>query len=478
MRTFDQAEYTAIDASIDPSGATVTGDRELTPGGPSPYRTQNVLPLTGWPYGGVWPCVNYPSRYILDKAMLETDLALADATIYLTDFPSHAVEYVISSTYKIEWGNISFEWNSIYPEGSVEEIGGTGAYGEFTSQILSAPTDIYRILDFGTDTIDLSKVSNHYAVEYYAIERGRGTGALGFFYADVAGDWEFAIDGTDILEVFVDDVIVFGRYTTGIPSSDQSKNGIISLTQGWIKYWAYSSATTPTIWYKRPGDSVWSYMTDGLDWSTPDVVYNPARIEFSVSGSDLVSELIYNDTDSVTHNIPFADVTEDTPLTLSTDTKPRAQVYYMEGWRDSTVSKVFSAPPAFVNMRVVTRYNPLVETMSFEKLTLVTPTYFLVSKDGINWQNYKSGSFSSILVVDDIDDLRGKGNTAYELADISDSDWTTYMGALSSVYLCFTGQSPIFVSSPKKILNLASNEYALVIDQPLGGDLRFDKDEL
>lgn len=448
----------------------------LMPGVDNPNRDSSFLIASGWPLKGIWPSVQNKSRFYIDETILTEDLEITSGLIRLHTLPLHPTDPIFTCNYQMSIGSLSCEWDVLFPKAKLSN--GSNVIEEAKESLIGSEiSDLYRDMDFGIDSVDLSSVINHYAVVNYAVERGRGYASVGYFYVDNPGDWSFAVDGQDVIEVMVDGSVVYSRYNTGGASGTQDKSGIISLTNGWKKIWSYCSQSLPSVWYQRPGDATWSSLNNSLSWATPGVHYMPTSLSLEKLGSTLRSTLSYNTTNSVVLDVPISEFVGGN-LELLTDTEPKAQAYYTENWRNSTVEGNYSDPPSFQNIRVFTKFHPTLETLTQNGITVTEFTPFLFSLDFTNWFRYTAGVGFEVVIINNVTNLREEGNTLLEVTDIPTADWEAFLGTENFCWMMFTGQAPIFLTSISESLNLASNEYGLVTLENIANRTRVDKDEL
>lgn len=271
--------------------------------------------------------------------------------------------------------------------------------------------------------------------------------------------------------------LVYSRYVTGSSSGTQDKYGIVNLSAGWNKFWAYCSAAMPTVWYKRPGDGSWSSLNNNMDWSTPTAVYMPLSVSFTKISSTLRSTLTYNSTNTIVLDGPLSEFVGGA-INVKTDTTPKAQTYYSKNWTNSTVSGSYTNPPFFRNMRVLTKFDPITETITQNGISVGEFTPFAFSLNKTDWWVYdKTNGFTNVS-IGNVNDLKSYGNTLLEVTEIPEADWVTFLGANKYCWMMFSGQAPLFLTCIKAALDLASNEYALVNLEKIANRVRLDKNEL
>lgn len=454
----------------------VTSKGHLMSGISNPNRTSSFVISTGWPVKGIWPSVNNVSRFHIDEDILAEDLAVGTGSILLNSLPLHPIDSVTDCKYVLNFGNFSAEWDVLFPKVKLN-LNGHELEESKTDLVKSEITDLYKLLNYGNYTIDLAAILNHYSVLNYAIERGRGQSLSGYFYVDNPGDWSFSVDGTNVLELMVNGSLVYSRYATGSASGTQDKYGTVNLSSGWNKFWAYCSASMPTVWYKRPGDGSWSSLNNNMDWCTPTAVYMPLSLSFTKIADTLRSVISYNSTNTLTLDAPFSEFYGGV-INIKTDTTPKAQAYYSKNWTNSSVEGSYTNPPFFRNMRVLTKFDPISETITQNGINVGEFTPFAFSLNKTDWWVYdKTNGFSNVS-ISSVSDLKSYGNTLLEVTEIPEEDWVIFLGTNKYCWMSFTGQAPLFLTCIKASLNLANNEYALVDLEKIANRVRLDKNEL
>jgi hypothetical protein len=407
---------------------------------------------------------------------LAADLSITSGKIHLDTLPTHTLDAVTESTYKLGISNLLAEWDMLFPRTKLS-MGTASIEATDGSRVYTAAGSLYKSLNYGNYTLDIASVLNHYSVKNYAVERGRGRSISGYFYVETPGSWSFSIDGADIIELVVNSTIIYSRYATGTASGTQNKYSTVNLSVGWNKIWGYCSYAAPTVWYKKPGDSSWTSLNNSLTWSDQTRSYMPSSLTLTKMGSTLRTSLTHGVITDVTLDAPLANF-ESGFIGLGTDTSPKAQVYYAQNWRNSTLNGVFTNPPSFTNLRILTKFEPLNETISQQGMLLTQFTPFAFSVNNINWFIYDKTTGFTTVIIDNVSDLLEYGNTLLDVTEIPESAWVTFLGVNTYCWMMFTGQAPLFIVSMKSTLNLQANEYALVSLEKIANRVRLDKNEL
>ncbi|HTP64355.1 MAG TPA: PA14 domain-containing protein [Geobacteraceae bacterium] len=117
------------------------------------------------------------------------------------------------------------------------------------------------------------------------------------FTADVSGDWQFAVDGDDAVEVQVGGTVVAQYLGCHGFAGNQSHSGTITLTAGQTysivaRHFEQGGGEGVQVWFKRPGAANWTFVGSGtglyapLSLSAPSI---PSGSECHVKDSSYVS---------------------------------------------------------------------------------------------------------------------------------------------------------------------------------------------
>ncbi|MBI5143413.1 MAG: pilus assembly protein PilY [Nitrospirae bacterium] len=91
-----------------------------------------------------------------------------------------------------------------------------------------------------------------------------------------AGNWSFAIDGDDDVEIEIDGVVVSNYYGCHGPVNNQSHSGSIALAAGWhrliVRHNEEGGWEGFRAWYKKPGDAAWTVFGNTLSIRAPTIV--------------------------------------------------------------------------------------------------------------------------------------------------------------------------------------------------------------
>lgn len=470
-------------------GGIQNGTDTVVPTGPTPNQPADLNIVAGWPLYWLFPNREHASRYSIDASMLLADLDGGTGVLRIPPGLSimDTMERYVDASVILQIGDLSTKWHMNVPKC---EISLGDEYDSVMSTGQIATTTSYYSVDNGVDSADpvAEAISNHFIVQYGALERGFGRMKHGWFYADVGGLWNWSVDGLDAVEVAIDGGVVASKYSNSSAVGQGVLYGSMSLTAGWHHLFAYTSdrsdAAYPKVWFKRPGDPTWTQLapdaSDGIVWCRGAGV--PDYVSFDKSGGFLTIGASYAPGVSCTVSVLQSDFGGG-PLSVSSETVPRYRTYYTNAWADSSAVSIpcpASRPPEFVGIRGVMEFGPISEMLFYLEDTPV-PTYvqkLLVSGDGIFWYRWNGTSFSATS-ADSIEELLANGTSMYDLNNVPESAWTTFVGAKKTCKVMFTGHAPLaLIRNNKLLMAQAGAEYIVGTKSIMSGTVSLNKKQI
>ena len=470
-------------------GSILVDDTYIIPIGPTPLYATNdsINVISGWPLRGVFPNQRYDSRIEIDKDIFLADMVISPCRVHSprglrwTDDMAlcHTISPRLSiSNIDVTWSLCSSQYSIKIEDESVES----------SSILIQATADSYYIRDNGNNLTDpiVEGISNHYIVKYAALDRLYGRMKHGWFWADTSGTWQWSVDGTDVVEIAIDDGVVASKYSNSAAVGVGVLYGSVDLVVGWHHMFAYTSdradAAKPEVWFKRPGDTNWNELStdnsDGLMWNR--TAESPSYTEFSYTAGNITASLYVDQVDP-TNLIFDADLFNSGPVSIEMETVPRYSPYYTLDLRESTLEALpapTSLPPRFENMRAILYFYPLAELVFYSEFTEAQEfdPRFVISPvgGGTQWYMWDGAAFQTV-TINSVDDLLTLGNDLYSINHVPESAWS---GLLSGepCRLMFTGETPLLATYHKGVFSGMSHaEYIIGNRAHLSGNIRVQR---